>query len=138
MGEVLEMTELARLQHSIVGDGDGGQGLSVEQRKRLSIAVELVAAPAALFLEWVVFLFSGFCFLGLLLQLGMLYRLYDSLACSAAGIRLCHQALCLPNRKPIGPSSPPPHCSEPTSGLDARAAAIVMRTIQVRPRLDLA
>lgn len=51
VGEVLEMTELARLQHSIVGDGDGGQGLSVEQRKRLSIAVELVAAPAALFLD---------------------------------------------------------------------------------------
>lgn len=51
MEEVLEMTELTRLQHSIVGEGDGGHGLSTEQRKRLSIGVELVAAPAVMFLE---------------------------------------------------------------------------------------
>ena len=30
--ETLEMTELTRLQHNIVGEGEGGQGLSVEQR----------------------------------------------------------------------------------------------------------
>lgn len=48
--ETLEMTELTRLQHGIVGEGGGGAGLSVEQRKRLSIAVELVAAPAVMFL----------------------------------------------------------------------------------------
>lgn len=29
--EVLEMTELTRHQHSIVGEGDGAYGLSVEQ-----------------------------------------------------------------------------------------------------------
>jgi energy-coupling factor transporter ATP-binding protein EcfA2 len=49
--ETLEMTELTALQHSIVGEGQGGQGLTVEQMKRLSIAVELVAAPSVLFMD---------------------------------------------------------------------------------------
>lgn len=42
--EVLEITDLSDIQQSIVGI-PGLSGLSVEQRKRLSIATELVANP---------------------------------------------------------------------------------------------
>lgn len=49
---VLDLVELRPLAHAMVGEpGGGGVGLSLEQRKRLSIAVELVASPAVLFLE---------------------------------------------------------------------------------------
>lgn len=64
--EVLETIELDGFQHSLVGI-QGVSGLSTEQRKRLTIAVELVANPSIIFMD------------------------------------------------------------EPTTGLDARAAAIVMR-----------
>lgn len=42
--EVLRIVDLTELQHSLVGT-KGGIGLSLEQAKRLSIAVELVANP---------------------------------------------------------------------------------------------
>lgn len=42
--EVMEIVDLTDLQHSLVGTKDGA-GLSMEQAKRLSIAVELVANP---------------------------------------------------------------------------------------------
>ncbi|KAL4427934.1 hypothetical protein ABPG75_002023 [Micractinium tetrahymenae] len=48
--ETLDMVDLTPLQDSIVGD-PGGEGLSVEQRKRLSIAVELVANPSVVFMD---------------------------------------------------------------------------------------
>lgn len=47
--EVLQTVELKNLAHRLVGD-PGGHGLSIEQRKRLSIAVELVANPSVLFM----------------------------------------------------------------------------------------
>ncbi|KAJ4003081.1 hypothetical protein NW752_011743 [Fusarium irregulare] len=47
--EVLELLELTPLKHAIVGVP--GQGLSIEQRKRLTIATELVAKPSLLFLD---------------------------------------------------------------------------------------
>jgi ABC-type multidrug transport system ATPase subunit len=67
--EVIDLVELAGLKNSMVGLV-GTTGLSAEQRKRLTIAVELVASPSIIFMD------------------------------------------------------------EPTTGLDARAAAIVMRTVR--------
>lgn len=48
--ETLDTTELRPLEGTIVGEG-GGQGLSIEQRKRLSIGVEMVANPSVLFMD---------------------------------------------------------------------------------------
>ncbi|XP_038975955.1 ABC transporter G family member 36-like isoform X2 [Phoenix dactylifera] len=67
--EVMELVELTPLRDALVGL-PGVNGLSTEQRKRLTIAVELVANPSIIFMD------------------------------------------------------------EPTTGLDARAAAIVMRTVR--------
>ncbi|VAI10382.1 unnamed protein product [Triticum turgidum subsp. durum] len=67
--EVMDLVELTGLKNAMVGMA-GVTGLSAEQRKRLTIAVELVASPSIIFMD------------------------------------------------------------EPTTGLDARAAAIVMRTIR--------
>ena len=69
--EVIDLVELTGLKNSMVGLA-GTTGLSAEQRKRLTIAVELVASPSIIFMD------------------------------------------------------------EPTTGLDARAAAIVMRTVKKR------
>ena len=69
MQEVLEIIELDEIRHCLVGV-PGVSGLSTEQRKRLTIAVELVANPSIIFLD------------------------------------------------------------EPTTGLDARSAAIVMRAVK--------
>ena len=44
------MLELTPIQGFLVGS-DAGGGLSFEQRKRLSIAVELVANPSIIFLD---------------------------------------------------------------------------------------
>jgi len=67
--EVMGLIELTDLRSAMVGI-PGVNGLSAEQRKRLTIAVELVASPSIIFMD------------------------------------------------------------EPTTGLDARAAAIVMRTVR--------
>ncbi|XP_071701682.1 ABC transporter G family member 39-like isoform X2 [Rutidosis leptorrhynchoides] len=67
--ELMELMELNPIRNALVGL-PGVDGLSIEQRKRLTIAVELVANPSIIFLD------------------------------------------------------------EPTTGLDARAAAIVMRTVR--------
>lgn len=69
MKEVLETIELNGIKDTLVGI-PGISGLSTEQRKRLTIAVELVANPSIIFMD------------------------------------------------------------EPTTGLDARAAAIVMRAVK--------
>ena len=69
MKEVLETIELDEVKDSLVGI-PGVSGLSTEQRKRLTIAVELVANPSIIFMD------------------------------------------------------------EPTTGLDARSAAIVMRAVK--------
>ena len=48
--QVLEATELSSLANALVGSEESG-GLSFEQKKRLSIAVELAASPSILFLD---------------------------------------------------------------------------------------
>lgn len=50
VGQVLELMELHPLRNSLVGL-PGVSGLSVEQRKRLTIAVELCANPSIIFMD---------------------------------------------------------------------------------------
>ncbi|KAJ3071327.1 hypothetical protein HDU98_005492 [Podochytrium sp. JEL0797] len=49
--EILKMLEMEELEHALIGDVDDGVGLSMEERKRLTIGVELVAKPKILFLD---------------------------------------------------------------------------------------
>lgn len=56
---VLEMMEMKDLGDALIGDLDSGIGISVEERKRLTIGLELVAKPHILFLDGN-FLFSIF------------------------------------------------------------------------------
>ena len=48
--QITELIELGPLSHALVGL-PGLNGLSVEQRKRLTIAVELVANPSVVFMD---------------------------------------------------------------------------------------
>lgn len=48
--QILDDVELSVLANSLVGSSEAG-GLSFEQKKRLSIAVELAASPSILFLD---------------------------------------------------------------------------------------
>lgn len=48
--QILDEVELSTIGNSLVGFDDG-LGLSFEQKKRLSIAVELAASPSVLFLD---------------------------------------------------------------------------------------
>lgn len=86
--QTLSMLELTNIQDLQVGSDSEG-GLSFEQRKRLSIGVELVSNPSIIFL--------------------------DGMSLSGASQSVAFTHVCLIR------------FAEPTSGLDARAAMIVMR-----------
>ena len=57
--QTLRMLELTAIQHFLVGSDLTG-GLSFEQKKRLSIAVELAANPSIIFLDGG---FNSYCFI---------------------------------------------------------------------------
>jgi len=48
--EIIKQVELSNLSNSLIG-ADDDLGLSFEQKKRLSIAVELAASPSIVFLD---------------------------------------------------------------------------------------
>ncbi|KAI9012932.1 ABC-2 type transporter-domain-containing protein [Gaertneriomyces semiglobifer] len=49
--QVLEMMEMSTLGDALIGSLDSGLGISVEERKRLTIGMELVGKPHILFLD---------------------------------------------------------------------------------------
>jgi ATP-binding cassette, subfamily G (WHITE), member 2, SNQ2 len=49
--KVLRMMEMAHLGDALIGDLESGLGISVEERKRLTIGMELVGKPEILFLD---------------------------------------------------------------------------------------
>ncbi|KAJ1680261.1 ATP-binding cassette transporter snq2 [Spiromyces aspiralis] len=48
---VIRLLGLENIANALVGDPEGSRGISLEERKRLTIAVELVAKPKILFLD---------------------------------------------------------------------------------------
>lgn len=49
--EVIDLLEMRSIADAMIGTTESGLGISVEERKRLTIAVELVAKPELLFLD---------------------------------------------------------------------------------------
>ncbi|KAI7893457.1 ABC-2 type transporter-domain-containing protein [Mucor mucedo] len=48
---ILELMEMDKIAEALIGDLEEGSGISVEERKRLTIAIELVGKPKLLFLD---------------------------------------------------------------------------------------
>ncbi|KAK9700769.1 ATP-binding cassette transporter snq2 [Basidiobolus ranarum] len=49
--EILRLMEMEHIAEALIGDLESGAGISVEERKRLTIGIELVAKPKILFLD---------------------------------------------------------------------------------------
>ena len=56
--KVLAMMEMTHLGDALIGDLESGLGISVEERKRLTIGMELVGKPEILFLDGICTLWS--------------------------------------------------------------------------------
>ena len=82
--QILRDMELADLENALVGTDDG-LGLSFEQKKRLSIAVELAASPSVLFLDEPT---SGLDARSALLVVRLLRKIADSGRTCVATVRL--------------------------------------------------
>ena len=97
--------------HALQVGVPGLTGLSVEQRKRLTIANEMVASPSVIFMDGVVW--GEWCG-GVVWNRGarQVWRGGERAHPSYQGYEL------------------PPPLIEPTSGLDARAAAIIIRVVR--------
>jgi ABC-type multidrug transport system ATPase subunit len=104
--QILKDVELSDLAGSLVGTDEGG-GLSFEQKKRLSIAVELAASPSVLFLDEPT---SGLDSRSALLVVRLLRRICDGgRTCVATVSFLRNQPVAL-IRKAYGHSKPPMIC----------------------------
>ncbi|KAG2177325.1 hypothetical protein INT43_007982 [Umbelopsis isabellina] len=49
--QILKLMEMEKMADALIGDLESGVGISVEERKRLTIAIELVGKPKLLFLD---------------------------------------------------------------------------------------
>ena len=120
--QVMALVELEPLRGALVGK-PGQSGLSVEQRKRLTIAVELVANPSIIFMDEPT---SGGCAL-------THCQPYAELGCAATPTAVAldwHAHACCSDR--MAACYVAQLCVRPCAraGLDARAAAIVMRCVK--------
>lgn len=57
------MMEMTHLGDALIGDLESGLGISVEERKRLTIGMELVGKPEILFLDGITFIAYFFRFM---------------------------------------------------------------------------
>jgi ABC-type cobalamin/Fe3+-siderophores transport system ATPase subunit len=98
---IIEEVELSELALALVGTDDDS-GLSFEQKKRLSIAVELAASPSVIFLDEV-------C--------DCLGTVHLSPSTKSELIPICRLSCIISS-------------SQPTTGLDARSASLVAKTLR--------
>lgn len=123
--EVLDLVDLTPLAHSLVGEpavgAGGGAGLSSEARKRLTIAVELVANPSVVFMDEPT---SGECETTAVVRAVACNlaagrsRSLEEAACSGCSLL----SACARTHTQI--------LTRAHTGLDARSASIVMRSVR--------
>jgi ABC-type multidrug transport system ATPase subunit len=63
VNKIIDLIEMKHLADALIGSLEEGIGISVEERKRLTIGLELVAKPHILFLDGMYLFFLIFTFL---------------------------------------------------------------------------